>query len=59
MAWTVWWALVFGFAISALAQAWIARGARPLLLLEDCADTFAAAHLHDGQVAAAQPAPPA
>jgi uncharacterized protein len=25
MAWTVWWALVFGFAISALVQAWVPR----------------------------------
>ncbi len=25
MAWTVWWALVFGFAISAVVQAWIPR----------------------------------
>jgi uncharacterized membrane protein YraQ (UPF0718 family)/YHS domain-containing protein len=26
MAWTVWWALVFGFAISAVVQAWVPRG---------------------------------
>src|ERR1019366_9297290 len=26
MAWTVWWALVFGFAISAIVQAWVPRG---------------------------------
>jgi uncharacterized membrane protein YraQ (UPF0718 family)/YHS domain-containing protein len=42
MAWTVWWALVFGFAISALVQAWVPRerverslggsGARPVAL---------------------------
>ena len=42
MAWTVWWALVFGFAISAVVQAWVPRerieralggvGARPLAL---------------------------
>jgi uncharacterized membrane protein YraQ (UPF0718 family)/YHS domain-containing protein len=42
MAWTVWWALVFGFAISAIVQAWIprarieqalgGRGARPVAL---------------------------
>jgi uncharacterized membrane protein YraQ (UPF0718 family)/YHS domain-containing protein len=42
MAWTVWWALVFGFAISALVQAWVPRerveralggdGARPIML---------------------------
>jgi len=42
MAWTVWWALVFGFAISAIVQAWIPRarieralggeGARPVAL---------------------------
>ncbi len=42
MAWTVWWALVFGFAISAIVQAWVPRerieralggtGARPLAL---------------------------
>jgi uncharacterized protein len=25
MAWAVWWALVFGFAISAIAQAWVPR----------------------------------
>jgi hypothetical protein len=25
MAWTVWWALVFGFAISAIVQAWVPR----------------------------------
>jgi uncharacterized membrane protein YraQ (UPF0718 family)/YHS domain-containing protein len=25
MAWTVWWALVFGFAISAVVQAWVPR----------------------------------
>src|SRR5690348_18239558 len=25
MAWEVWWALVFGFAISAIVQAWIPR----------------------------------
>src|SRR5213595_1026317 len=25
MAWQVWWALVFGFAISAIVQAWIPR----------------------------------
>jgi uncharacterized membrane protein YraQ (UPF0718 family)/YHS domain-containing protein len=40
MAWTVWWALVFGFAISAIVQAWVPReriagalggpGARPV-----------------------------
>jgi uncharacterized protein len=40
MAWTVWWALVFGFAISAMVQAWVPReriesalsgsGARPV-----------------------------
>jgi uncharacterized protein len=40
MAWTVWWALVFGFAISAVVQAWVPRarieralggsGARPV-----------------------------
>jgi uncharacterized protein len=40
MAWTVWWALVFGFAISAIVQAWVprarieralgGRGARPV-----------------------------
>jgi uncharacterized protein len=42
MAWTVWWALVFGFAISAIVQAWVPRerieralggsGVRPLAL---------------------------
>jgi uncharacterized protein len=42
MAWTVWWALVLGFAISALVQAWVPRerveralgggGARPVAL---------------------------
>jgi uncharacterized membrane protein YraQ (UPF0718 family)/YHS domain-containing protein len=42
MAWTVWWALVFGFAISAVVQAWAPRerveralgggGARPVAL---------------------------
>jgi uncharacterized protein len=42
MAWTVWWALVFGFAISAIVQAWVprervertlgGRGARPVAL---------------------------
>ncbi len=42
MAWTVWWALVFGFAISAIVQAWAPRerieralggaGARPVAL---------------------------
>ena len=42
MAWTVWWALVFGFAISAIVQAWVPRerveralggsGARPVAL---------------------------
>ncbi|MGA9875011.1 MAG: permease [Solirubrobacteraceae bacterium] len=42
MAWTVWWALVFGFAISAIVQAWIPReriqralggsGARPVAI---------------------------
>ncbi len=42
MAWTVWWALVFGFAISAIVQAWVPRerieralggsGTRPLAL---------------------------
>jgi uncharacterized protein len=26
MAWTVWWALVLGFAISAIVQAWVPRG---------------------------------
>jgi uncharacterized protein len=26
MAWEVWWALVFGFAISAVVQAWVPRG---------------------------------
>jgi uncharacterized membrane protein YraQ (UPF0718 family) len=25
MAWAVWWALVFGFAISAVVQAWVPR----------------------------------
>src|SRR4051794_37806946 len=25
MAWQVWWALVFGFAISAIVQAWVPR----------------------------------
>jgi uncharacterized membrane protein YraQ (UPF0718 family)/YHS domain-containing protein len=40
MAWTVWWALVFGFAVSAVVQAWVPRarieralgggGARPI-----------------------------
>jgi hypothetical protein len=25
MAWEVWWALVFGFAISAVVQAWVPR----------------------------------
>jgi uncharacterized protein len=25
MAWTVWWALVFGFAVSAVVQAWVPR----------------------------------
>ena len=25
MAWTVWWALVLGFAISAIVQAWVPR----------------------------------
>jgi len=25
MAWEVWWALAFGFAISAIVQAWIPR----------------------------------
>ena len=25
MAWGVWWALVFGFAISAIVQAWVPR----------------------------------
>src|SRR5437588_12358669 len=25
MAWEVWWALVFGFAISAIVQAWVPR----------------------------------
>ena len=42
MAWTVWWALIFGFAISAVVQAWVPRervertlggsGARPVAL---------------------------
>jgi uncharacterized protein len=42
MAWAVWWALVFGFAISAIVQAWVPRarieralggsGARPVAL---------------------------
>jgi uncharacterized membrane protein YraQ (UPF0718 family)/YHS domain-containing protein len=42
MAWTVWWALVFGFAISAIVQAWVPRerieralggeGVRPIAL---------------------------
>ncbi len=42
MAWTVWWALVFGFAISAVVQSWVPRerveralggsGARPVAL---------------------------
>jgi uncharacterized protein len=42
MAWTVWWALVFGFAISAVVQAWVprerieralgGRGPRPIAL---------------------------
>jgi uncharacterized protein len=42
MAWTVWWALVLGFAISAIVQAWVPReriqhalggsGARPIVL---------------------------
>ncbi|HEY4426943.1 MAG TPA: permease [Solirubrobacteraceae bacterium] len=42
MAWEVWWALVFGFAISAIVQAWVPRerierslsgsGARPVAL---------------------------
>ncbi|HEY5192951.1 MAG TPA: permease [Solirubrobacteraceae bacterium] len=42
MAWTVWWALVLGFAISAIVQAWVPRerieralggsGARPITL---------------------------
>jgi uncharacterized membrane protein YraQ (UPF0718 family)/YHS domain-containing protein len=42
MAWTVWWALVLGFAISAVVQAWVPRkriesalagsGPRPMLL---------------------------
>jgi uncharacterized protein len=42
MAWTVWWALVFGFAISAVVQAWVPRtrieralgghGVRPIAL---------------------------
>jgi uncharacterized membrane protein YraQ (UPF0718 family)/YHS domain-containing protein len=42
MAWTVWWALVFGFALSAIVQAWVPRerverslggsGARPVAL---------------------------
>jgi uncharacterized protein len=42
MAWTLWWALVLGFAISAIVQAWVPRerieralggsGARPLAL---------------------------
>jgi uncharacterized protein len=42
MAWTVWWALVLGFAISAIVQAWVPRarieralggsGARPVAL---------------------------
>lgn len=42
MAWTVWWALVFGFAISAIVQAWVPReriqralggsGARPVTI---------------------------
>jgi uncharacterized membrane protein YraQ (UPF0718 family) len=42
MAWTVWWALVLGFAISAIVQAWVPRahieralggsGARPISL---------------------------
>jgi uncharacterized protein len=42
MAWEVWWALVFGFAISAVVQAWVprervesamsGRGARPIAL---------------------------
>ncbi|HTB69407.1 MAG TPA: permease [Solirubrobacteraceae bacterium] len=42
MAWTVWWALIFGFAISAIVQAWVPRerieralggsGPRPLAL---------------------------
>lgn len=42
MAWTVWWALVFGFAISAIVQAWVPReriaralggaGVRPVVL---------------------------
>src|SRR5881409_1291876 len=26
MAWEVWWALVLGFAISAIVQAWVPRG---------------------------------
>ena len=42
MAWEVWWALVFGFAISGIVQAWVPRerieaalsgsGARPVTL---------------------------
>lgn len=42
MAWEVWWALVFGFAISAIVQAWVPReriqsalggsGSRPVAL---------------------------
>src|SRR5436305_14241042 len=42
MAWAVWWALVLGFAISAMVQAWVprervqgalsGRGARPIAL---------------------------
>jgi uncharacterized protein len=42
MAWTVWWALVFGFLISAIVQAWVPRqrvqralgggGSRPVVL---------------------------
>src|SRR6267378_432432 len=44
MAWEVWWALVFGFAISAIVQAWVPRdriqralggsGPRPVALAE-------------------------
>ena len=29
MAWEVWWALIFGFAMSAVVQAWVPRAVEP------------------------------
>src|ERR1035437_3685709 len=55
MAWTVWWALVFGFAISAIVQAWVPReriqnamggsGFRPVAVLTVIGEGFKNAFL--------------